>query len=266
VSLLDSYDLSADGGARDALPRVLEEISGLATDSAGRLFAHDDERAIVYELDLQGREILKAFSAGFGGIRGDFEGLAIAGSRFFLVTSDGELVEFREGRDGSSMGYRVHLTGLRDRCETEGLAYDPSEESLLLPCKTPRSRDLEGHITVFTVRLSDMEAYPVPRVFTPLSGLEDVGLDPEFHTSAIEVHPGTGRLLLVAAREELLLELSSQGRPLAGRELKRSAHPQPEGVAFLEDGSLILADEGQGERGRVTRYLPREKGDEGQGR
>jgi uncharacterized protein YjiK len=260
---LESYDLSADGGLRETLPRALEEISGLAISPEGKLFAHNDERAIVYELSPEDGKILKSFSAGFGGIRGDFEGIAIAGNRFFLLTSAGELVEFREGQNGSALGYHVYLTGLRDRCETEGLAYDPSDESLLVPCKTPRSRELEGHLTVFTFQLSGMELYPVPRVFIPLTDLDGLGLDPEFHVSGIEVHPETGALLLVAAREEALLELSPQGHPLAGRALKRKAHPQPEGISFLADGTLLLADEGQGGRGRLTRYPLLERGEGG---
>ena len=68
------------------------------------------------------------------------------------------------------------------------------------------------------------------------------------------MHPETGRLILISAQEEAILELSPQGALLAGRELHRKTHPQPEGITFLADGSLLLADEGQGKKGRVTRY------------
>ena len=91
----------------------------------------------------------------------------------------------------------------------------------------------------------------------PLQELEARGLDDKFHPSSIEVHPETGALILVAARQEAMVELSSEGEILATRELKRKDHPQPEGLAFLPDGSLILADEGQGKRGTITRYTPR---------
>ena len=89
------YDLSSEGGSREALPRVLKEVSGLATTRSGRLYAHHDEHATLYQIDPESGEILTAFSAGLMGVKGDFEGLAIAGDRFFLITSQGELLELR---------------------------------------------------------------------------------------------------------------------------------------------------------------------------
>ncbi len=94
----------------------------------------------------------------------------------------------------------------------------------------------------------------MPRVFLPLRELAARGLGNEFHPSAIEVHPQTRSLILVSASEEALVELSPLGEILGTKKLKRKDHPQPEGVAFLPDGTLILADEGQGKRGTITLY------------
>ena len=136
----------------------------------------------------------------------------------------------------------------------EGLAVDPDANTLLLPCKTPRRRDLEDRLVVLSVSLDSMRLDPQPRISIPLEDLDERGLGKNFHPSAIEVHPETKALILVAAREEAMVELSSDGEILATRELKRKDHPQPEGLAFLPDGTLILADEGQGKRGTLTRY------------
>ncbi|MFH1763971.1 MAG: SdiA-regulated domain-containing protein [Gemmatimonadota bacterium] len=254
--LLDHYDLSPDAGHEEKLPRALEEVSGLATTPDGRLFAHDDERAIVYQVDPENGEILKAFSVGTMGIPGDFEGIAVAGERFFLVTSAGQIVEFREGAANSSVGYRIHSPGLGNLCEMEGLAFDEAAGALLMPCKNPRARNLRGHLVVFSVPLNTMRPDPMPRIFLPLGELAARGMGNEFHPSAIEVHPQTRSLILVSASEEALVELSPLGEILGTKKLKRKDHPQPEGVAFLPDWTLILADEGQGKRGTITRYLP----------
>ena len=96
-NLLDRYDLSPDAGVQVKLPRVLEEISGLALTPDGRLFAHNDERAVAYEIDPSTGEVRKAFSIGLMGTPGDFEGFAITGERFFLLASTGQILEFREG-------------------------------------------------------------------------------------------------------------------------------------------------------------------------
>ncbi len=256
-SLLEGYDLSGSAGSAEELPRDLQEISGLATTPDGRLFAHEDERAVIYQLDPNTGEIVKAFAVGFLGEKGDFEGIAIAGERFFLITSDGRLFEFREGEAGSTVRFRVYPLNLGMVCELEGLAVDPARGTLLLPCKTPRSDRLKDHLVVLSLTLDSMTLDPTPRVAIPLRELDSRGLDDEFHPSSIEVHPGTGSLILVAAREEAMVELSSDGEILATKELKRKNHPQPEGLAFLPDGTLILADEGQGDRGTITRYAPR---------
>jgi uncharacterized protein YjiK len=262
-SLLDAFDFSEDGGVQERLPRPLEEISGLTTTAGGRVLAHDDERAVIYELDPATGRVAKAFSAGIGGIRGDFEGIAAVDDRLFLVTSAGELLETVEGDDGSAMAYRIHGTKLSRLCEFEGLAFDARTRSLLLPCKEPKTRELRGHIVVFAVGLDPVRAYPVPRVFIPLQGLTELDLKDSFHPAGIEVHPGTGRLILVSAQEETILELSPQGALRAGRKLHGKTHPQTEGITFMPDGSLLLADEGQGKRGRLTRYAPEGVGEGG---
>ena len=256
--LLEQYDLSSGAGLKVKLPRALEEISGLATTPDGRLFAHNDERAIVYQVDLEKGELVKAFSVGALAIPGDFEGIAVAGDRFFLLTSAGQLVEFREGEAGSAVGYRVHSLGLEYRCEMEGLAFDEARGTLLLPCKTPRGRNLQGHLVVLSVPLDTMRPDSVPRVFIPLEELDAEGLGDSFHPSAIEVHPESGSLIILAAREEAIVEVGPGGELVATRELKRKDHPQPEGVAFLQDGTMVLADEGQGKRGTLTRYSRKE--------
>jgi len=255
--LLEAFDFSKGGGIQEKLPRALQEISGLAISPQGKLFAHHDERAVIYEVDPESGSVLKAFSAGSHGVRGDFEGIAVVDDRVFLSTSTGELLETREGEAGSAMEYRIHRTRLSGLCEFEGLAYDAGTNSLLLPCKKVRTRELEGHLVVFAVRLDSMEPYHVPHVFIPLQALEEFDLKDVFRPSAIEVHPATRRILLVSAQDKVVLEISPDGRLLGGRKLHRKTHSQTEGITFLPDGTLLLADEGQGKRGRLTRYLVR---------
>ena len=80
------------------------------------------------------------FSFGDPTVHGDFEGIAAVGDRIFLVTSDGVLYAGRPGADGEHVEFVTYATGLGQICEIEGLAYDPSDPSLLLLCKEARSR------------------------------------------------------------------------------------------------------------------------------
>ena len=43
------------------LPKSLKEISGLAVSQDGRLFGHDDERSVIYQLKPVNGKIIKKF-------------------------------------------------------------------------------------------------------------------------------------------------------------------------------------------------------------
>jgi uncharacterized protein YjiK len=250
---LSVYLLGTDDAWQHKLSGALLEVSGLATGSDGRLFAHNDERARVYELDPTTGRTLKRIDMGDGGERGDFEGIALVGERFFLVESDGTLYEFHEGQDKENMPFRRFPTGVGSRCEVEGLAYDAATESLLLVCKTTRGSELRGHLVIFSFSLEDMRLDSEPRFRIPYASLSDVGARGRLHPSGIEVHPRTGSIFVVAAREEGLVEISRDGRFLAAAELARRLHRQPEGITF-SDAAMLVADEGGGGSALLTGY------------
>jgi uncharacterized protein YjiK len=251
---LPRYELDRDTGVALRLPAELLEISGLATDARGRLFAHQDETSAVYEIDPSAGRVLRRFHVGRVGLRGDFEGIAVVGDRFFLSNSDGDLLEFRAAADGAVAPARSISTGLGELCEIEGLAFDERSGALLLPCKTPRVRRLRERLTVFAVPLATLEAAPEPRISLAWDALKSAGVeDAGFHPSAVEVHPESGSYFLLAAQEESVLEIGRDGAVLAGRSLSRERHPQPEGIAFGPDLALWIADEGI-VRGGLHRY------------
>jgi len=250
-TVLDRYDLS-ERSLRFNLPGRLREASGLAFTSDGRLFTHDDERAVVYEIDAGEEEVTKAFSLGDPPLRGDFEGIAVVGERFFVVTSRGLLYEFREMPDGEEAPYRVTDTELGATCEIEGLDYDPTDDALLFACKV--SAPPRGTIVVHRIALGPDRGTLRP-IQVPRDQLGAHGVDADFEPSAIAVDPW-GTLVLLSASRHGLIEIDREGRVLAGTELSRSWHRQPEGLAFGPDGTLYIADEGDGRRARLTGYAP----------
>lgn len=259
---LASYRLEGDAAEQHELPGRLREVSGLAVSPDGRLFAHDDERARVYQVEPGSGQVLGRFDVGEGGIRGDFEGIAVAGDRFYLVESDGTLYEFREGEEKEDVDYREVKTALGRRCEVEGLAHDPDSESLLLVCKTTRGRDLRDHLVIFAAPLGTLEPETEPRYQIPYASLRDVGARGRLHPSGIEVHPVSRRIFVVAAREEGIVEIDRTGRFVRAAELPGKRHVQPEGIAFVLD-ALVLADEGTGRKPTLTLYPQRRARPEG---
>ena len=233
------------------LPNELREISGLAIAPDGRVFAHDDELAIIREIDPESGAIVKSFSLGDPAIAGDIEGLAIAPDGvFWLTTSEGELYRFTEGADGAQTLYETFASGLGDICEVEGLAYLPSEESLILACKQNKAREMRDTVSLYRMRAgSAAEAWhslPEDDVASA-AGVDD------FRPSSIEIDARSGRILLLSANDRALAELAPDGTLLTARALG-AEHAQPEAMTILSDGSLVISDEASGDRPMLTRY------------
>jgi uncharacterized protein YjiK len=253
-SALAGYAIAKGGDARWELPGSLREISGLAATSDGRVFAHGDERAAIVELDVRRQQVVKTFTMGRGGAPGDFEGLVTANSRFWLVTSDGILYESGEGANGASVPFRTHDTGVGRQCEVEGLAHDPGAGTLLLVCKTPRARALRGTVGIFTWSIARSALVSSTALRVREDSVARVAGVSTFHPSGIERDPTTGHWLVVAARERAVVEITSDGRVIAGATLSKRGHRQAEGIAVTSDRTLLIADEGAGGRGTLTSY------------
>lgn len=251
-------EISFDEASGWKLPGRLSEISGLAATDDGRLFAHDDEYGIIYELDPRAGKIVKAFALGDVTIKADFEGIALAGDMIYLVTSDGTIYEAPEGSDGERVLFNTYGTGLGHQCEIEGLAYEKSSGDLLLACKNARKPELADHLVVFRWNVKTRALRQSPALFVPLELIDARDPVQSLHPSGIEVLAGSGNYLLIAAQERLILELTSGGAVVAVRKLAPELHVQPEGVTMLPDGTLLIADDGGNGpgpgRGRLTLY------------
>ena len=254
---LARFDFRAPPADRWDLPKGLHEISGLAVDSAGRVFAHGDEEAVVYQLDPAAHRVLKRFSFGRPAARGDFESIALVGGQIVLSTSDGVLYTGREGADGESVPFTVQPTGAGRFCEVEGMALVPRDRALLLACKVPRSAALRGHFAVLRWSLERKALDGRPVMFIPLATLAGQLKLPAFHASELlRLSSGDGFLVL-AGREHAIAELSVTGEIVAGAHLRHRDHPQAEGLALLPDGTLLVADEGGSARATLSVYRPR---------
>ena len=233
----------------------LREISGLAWDR-GRLLAHNDEDGYVVELDPSDGEPVKWVYLGPDRVRGDFEGIATSGDGLvYMTTSGGTIVSFREGDDGERVPFEATPTALSEVCEVEGLAAT-STGSLVVVCKTNREEAMRNGLQIFAFDPSSAELSPDPIVRLPAPSLSTVGVR-RIRPSGIEVLPN-GHLLVLDARDGMILELDASSRPVAWVELSGKLHRQPEGIAVTTDGELWIADEGGRGRARLTRYGPPE--------
>jgi uncharacterized protein YjiK len=244
-SLTDRDSAVADSTplAQWLLPPGLQEISGLALTSDGRLLVHDDELGQVWEIDYRRGVLVKRFSLGKGNLTGDFEGITVANDVVYMVSGKGGLYEFREGANHARVSYVLHGTGLEKECAFEGIAFDAAINSLLLACKLVLNKDLEDSLVIFRWNLAAHGAR-LSKLTVPLAGIIGANDWKNVQPADITVDPLTGNYVLVAStsKEKALISITPQGAVVFVRTLP-ALHHQPEGLAITKDSILIVSDE-----------------------
>ena len=228
--------------ARWDLPRSLHEVSGLALTADGRLLAHGDEQARIYEIDYRRGVVVKNFDVGSTPVTGDFEAIAVAGPRIFLVTSDATIYEIAEGASGARVPFRMTRTDVPGCREIESATYDPATTSLVLACKTP-AKGTGDAVRLYQWAV-DGQSPARERAAIPFDALRARGFTGKrFSASDIARRPDNGNFVIVAGPERGYAEITAAGDVVVARVLPKG-HPQPEGVAVTADGLLLIADEG----------------------
>jgi hypothetical protein len=268
--LIYDYFIDTEDPKSLKLPRKLDEVSGLAVTPDDRLFAHDDELGIIYQINPQNAKIKKKFFLGKKKPKkGDFEGLCIVGDDFYLVASNGNLFKFKEGKKDKSVDYLKIETWLSQEYDVEGLCFDPATNSLLLVCKGFAGENFQQMRAVYSFSLDSLSLNRYPRFLVSIPDIIQrtpntfnrklaeffLLLDPKsFAPSGIEVHPKTGNFFILSSRSRMIIEMDAQGKILGIVELKSSRHDQPEGITFLQDDTMIISDEAVDGRARLTLY------------
>lgn len=254
-SSLKLYGLDSESPKVITLPSLLSEISGITFTNDDRLFAHGDEYADIYELDLQSGKILKKFSLGnLLAVKGDFEDIAYVNGNFYLVDSKGKLYEFKEASDGSFVDYKTYKTGLNESNNVEGLCYDPETNSLLLACKDNPGTEKKKEKAVYSFSLDTFEAGEMPRFVIAEENVSETSKERNFSPSGIARNPITGTFFIIASKGNIILEISAEGNILDISELPSKVHRQAEGIAFTENGTLYISNEASGKTPVIVVY------------
>lgn len=271
VAIASALVLAACGATRDdlldgvvELPAALREVSGIALVDADTLACVQDEQGAIWFIDLRG--IAPPRAVRFGP-HGDYEGLARVGEDYWVLRSDGWLgrIASREGalRIVSSL---VLPGGFR---EWEALCFDGERNRLLVMPKNAFGQGKEAHETrpIYAVdpATGAVSAEPVLVLHRRdlLRQAEAKGLPlpvkPGKHATAfmfecseIAAVPASRDLLLLSAVDRVLMRIGPDGELLAAVPMEGASLPQPEGMAWLADGRLLIASEGRGGTARCV--------------
>ncbi|MFT6866290.1 MAG: hypothetical protein ACJA08_001121 [Cyclobacteriaceae bacterium] len=256
-----TYDL-LDPLEKHFLPYALTEISGLTYLKSGRLLCVEDERGKVYEYDLGKREVVKTEKFWDSG---DYEGIEIVDSKAYVLESDGDIYSFDYLRNDASKTKKFE-TRLTSENNTEGLAYDPTSNSLLIACKAKgniKGQDQKGkgiysfeleskrfnEEAVFDIRIKDIINFIEDnREIT----LREKSL--EFKPSGIAINPVDDLIYIISSAGKLMIVLSREGKIKGTYPLDPKIFTQPEGICFAPNGDLYISSEGRGAKGYILEF------------
>ena len=241
--VIDRYDL--DRPARVvALPHVLREISGLAPWDAHHLVAHNDERSRLYVVRIRDGKIVRTIDVGrAGGLHGDYEDVLRAGRLWYLLRSDGLILEFKVDDTSRVVSARQYRTFQRAGCELESLALDVVGPTLVATCKHERGTGSKDGMLV--LRWNPSEPDSLRAAFrVPWNALATSPGEPRFTASGMARTPDGSGWLVIDGHHGRIAQLARDGSVTALGAVPWQLLPQVEGIAFGEDASLYLSSEG----------------------
>ncbi len=253
------------------LPNSLREISGLTVLDDTTLGAVQDEKGKLYVINLHTGKIEDdpRFDKD-----GDYEDLARVGEGLFVLRSNGTLYEITNWR-AKKLETIKHKTKLNEKHDTEGLVYDAANNRLLIACKEFAGRGFKNRKAIYAFDLAQKALIDEP-AFTidlaafneragPEGGPNDVvrrALGPAFDLSgfkpsALGLHPVTGRLYVLSSVRKAIVVLNPDGSLETVWLLPDKLFRQPESMAFLPNGDLFIASEGNGKKAVLMRFAYR---------
>jgi len=232
------------------LPKILEEISGLAYYKNQQLLCVQDEKGDVFVYDLAQQKIVATHNFD---LPDDYEGVELVGDEVFVLKSNGNLLAFKLGEKQTN-DIKTNLPGKND---VEGLGFDPVTKRLLLAVKeSSKKGKVEESKVIYSFDLKNRAIW-TERVLTQKqfegSGMKEKAWR-DFKPSGLAVHPQTGDWYLLSSAGKKIVILDQEGKVKQIENLDPLLFRQPEGICFAPDGTLYIASEGDGGMGYVLQF------------
>jgi len=230
------------------LPAYLNEVSGLAFFDESRILCIQDEKANIYVLDVNTKEIGDKFRFGNDG---DYEDISVAGKTVFVLRSDGHIFEVKNF-DQESISVTDHNTPLSEKNDTEGLAYNPSSNSLFVACKGAPDLNKKNHHkgfkAVYEFDMDKMKLKKDPAILIDSKSINN------FQPSGLAINPVSGDLFMISSSGKSLVVMMLDGTIREIHNLNTGTFRQPEGICFSPSGDLFIANEGNGSGGNILKF------------
>jgi len=267
------YDLAAPSG-RYKLPKYLEEISGLSYYGKGKIACVQDEKAFIYMLNLEKEKIVDKYDFGSDA---DYEDIAVVGKTAYILRNNGHIYRIKNFNK-KDRKVKKYNTELKEKNDTEGIAFDPTSNALLIACKGSPSIEkeqlYEGYKAIYKFDLEEEELIKTPHFLIDLERLDSymdhnvfsrlsikvakklrlIESETSFKPSGIAIHPLEGNIYIISSVGKLLIILNRSGKVQDVKELDPKIFRQPEGICFSPAGDMYISNEGQGGKGYILKF------------
>jgi DNA-binding beta-propeller fold protein YncE len=235
-SLFHGYDLHHPSQVIK-LPHSVNEISGI-TYQDGYVFAIDDEHGTLYKIKLTKEPNIQHWT--FGTDK-DYEDVVLANQRFYILNSNGHIVEFDENFPVEKT--RKEELKNQGRNEYESLYYDPTVGKLIVLCKDCAD-DKKNQNTAYSYDPSSHSFDNKPLYVIDKNQIEKtfgkkIG---RFKPSAATVNPVTKEVYVLSSINKLLVTMKDN-KVQDAIELPADLFKQPEGITFSPSGGLLISNE-----------------------
>ncbi|MES1198245.1 MAG: SdiA-regulated domain-containing protein [Chitinophagaceae bacterium] len=238
----------------DKLDLKIKEISGIAWDKDRNVFiVHNDESGKVFFLNKETKIVQTEVT--FGG-KGDYEDVAVANGSIYVLRSDGLITKVMQDSTGKGYGVEVGDLDISGSKDFEAMYYDDIRKALIIICKNC-AMDSKSTVSAFAFYPDSIGFDPKP-VYT-INADEIRNLSPKktskFQPSAVAIHPVLNKLFIVSSASNLLVIADRDGNVESVYYLSPKLFPQPEGIAFKQNGDMYISNEGVTAKSTLLKFV-----------
>ncbi len=253
------YDMDKPN-KKHTLPKILNEVSGIVPTPnylPNAIACVQDEKGEIYWYNATQDKIVAHLKFGK---KGDYEDIALVKQQLYILRSDGHLYQLdlsaKRNKKGNLKAKSIK-TQLPKHLDAEGLCYWPAKKQLLIACKANFAPHKKA---IFAYDLSQQKLQEKPLKILDQAVLGQLLANNNskrssptfFQPSGIAVHPLTQELYLISANHPMLLVLSPNAQTVKHlQHLPAKQFKQAEGICFMPNGDLLIANEGRNGKGTI---------------